>query len=95
MFRIVFILFLGVAVGYAFRNVHFVHSFSKCTRYTIMALLFVFGISIGCNRKLIDNLGTLGSQAALISILGIIGSFLAAILLHSVLNKKEGDNNER
>lgn len=89
MFRILFLLFLGIGIGYLLRNLRGIRHVEKTTRITILALLFVFGITIGSNHTLLDNIAYYGWQALVIAVFGIIGSFGASYLFNRVLTKKE------
>lgn len=94
MFRILILLVLGVGVGYMLRG----HSFVGVTKWsiqiTVCALLFVFGVSIGSDRNLIDNLYNFGWQAAVIACLGVLGSIVAARVAQRLFLRKE-ENHER
>ena len=63
--------------------------------YTIIVLLFIFGVSIGANHDLISNIGYFGWQAFVIAVLGMIGSFGTAYMFNRFINNKEQNNNER
>lgn len=54
---------------------------------TVPALLFVFGAAVGADDTIIDNLGRYGWQAAVIAILGIAGSIVAARAAKRILGK--------
>ena len=92
MFGIFVRLGLGVGVGYMFRG----HSFVGVTKWsiqiTVCALLFVFGVSIGSDRNLIDNLYNFGWQAAVIACLGVLGSIVAARVAQRLFFKKGGES---
>lgn len=90
MFRILFLLFLGIGIGYLLRNVRFVHRIGAATQYVVFLLLFVFGISVGRNQMLMDNITKFGLQAAIIALSGVLGSFAAAYFLGYWQKKKEG-----
>lgn len=78
MFTVISIMFAGIAAGYFLRNASFTAYLSKSISFTICALLFFLGISIGSNQSIIRNLQTLGLQAFLLALLGTAGSVLAA-----------------
>lgn len=88
MFRILFLLFLGIGIGYLMRNWRGVRHVEKTTRLTIFALLFIFGITIGSNHSLLNNIAYCGWQAVVIAVFGIVGSFGASYLFNRVLTKK-------
>ena len=92
MFRILILLVLGVGVGYMLRG----HSFVGVTKWsiqiTVCALLFVFGVSIGSDRNLIDNLYNFGWQAAVFGCLGVLGCIVSAGLAQRLYFKKGGES---
>ena len=92
MFRILIVLFIGVILGYVFRNVRHIKVVEKTEHYTVLVLLFVFGISIGSNHDLVSSIGYFGWQAIVIGVLGMIGSFGAGYLFNRFINKKETAN---
>ena len=63
MFRILILLVLGVGVGYMLRGRSFVGVTKWSIQITVCVLLFVFGVSIGSDRNLVDNFYNFGWQA--------------------------------
>ena len=106
MFKILFLLLLGVGIGYLLRNIRGIQKVDHTAHYTIIVLLFIFGVSIGANHDLISNsiganhdlisnIGYFGWQAFVIAVLGMIGSFGTAYMFNRFINNKEQNNNER
>lgn len=81
---------MGIGVGYLFRNFRFVRRLGGVTQYVVFLLLFVFGVSVGRNQMLMDNITKFGLQAAVIALFGVCGSFVAAYLLGYWQKKREG-----
>lgn len=95
MFSIVMTMLAGVLIGHFLRNGKRVEKIEKSTSITIFVLLFVLGLSVGSNNVIIDNLGRFGWQAAVIAILGMGGSIIAArIVFQLFFNKGEEKNEE-
>ncbi len=92
MFKILFLLFAGIGVGYTFRRVSFLHKVETTISLTVFFMLFVFGLSIGSNDKLMDNLGKYGYQAFILALFGVVGSLLASYLAYRFVFKKGGHN---
>lgn len=90
MFTILFLLLLSIGAGYLLRHIRFVQKVEQSSRYTILSLLFVFGISIGSDKTLLTNIAQLGWRAVIIALLGIVGSMLAALLFQHVVERKKG-----
>ncbi len=58
----------------------------------IYLLLFLLGISVGLNKTIIQNIGTLGFQALIITLGAISGSVLMSWLIWRVLFRSEQIN---
>ena len=91
MFIILLLLAGGIGIGYLMRRIHFLQHIDKSISFTIYALLFLFGIHIGSDQKLIDSFHTLGLQAFVISFAGIIGSLLVTYIAFRVWKKRGGE----
>lgn len=94
MFSIVMTMLAGVLIGHFLRNGKRVEKIEKSTSITIFVLLFVLGLSVGSNNVIIDNLGRFGWQAAVIAILGMGGSIIAACIVFQLFFKKGEEKNE-
>ncbi len=94
MFSIVMTMLAGVFIGHFLRNGKRVEKIEKSTSITIFVLLFVLGLSVGSNNVIIDNLGRFGWQAAVIAILGMGGSIIAARIVFQLFFKKGEEKNE-
>ena len=95
MFKILFLLLLGVGIGYLMRNIRGIQKVDHTAHYTIIILLFIFGVSIGANHDLMSNIGYFAWQAFVIAVFGMIGSFGTAYVFNRFINNKEQNNNER
>ena len=82
MFTVIAIMFAGVALGYLLRSMPVLRKLGRPVSYTIYALLFFLGFSVGGNSEIINNLPSLGGQALILSIAGTLGSVLAAWLVY-------------
>ena len=67
MFIILGLLGLGISVGYLCRHVPAFKGLEHSISYTIFAMLFIFGITIGANQSLLNNIGEFGIQAAILA----------------------------
>lgn len=76
----------GIAVGRLLRGrqAGFV---SHIITVLIWALLFLLGVEVGANPKIISGLQTLGLEALILTIGGSIGSVFAAWLLWKQVSK--------
>ena len=82
MFIVIGIMFAGIALGYLLRKIPILQKLGKPISYTIFALLFFLGFSVGGNSEIINNLPSLGGQALIIAFAGTLGSVLAAWLVY-------------
>ena len=89
MFIILGLLGLGISVGYLCRHVPAFKGLEHSISYTIFAMLFIFGITIGANQSLLNNIGEFGIQAAILAICGVLGSLVASFIAYKLLSRKE------
>lgn len=77
MLIVIGLMVSGIILGYILRekNLKFVQKLITCA---IFALLFLLGISVGTNNKIMDNLGTIGLDALVITLGAVAGSILCA-----------------
>ena len=68
----------GDSVGYLCRHVPAFKGLEHSISYTIFTMLFIFGITIGANQSLLNNIGEFGIQAAILAICGVLGSLVAS-----------------
>lgn len=87
MFKVLSFMFLGILLGYLFKNVSFLRKTEKTISITILALLFILGLSVGENEMIINNLGKYGKQAALLATLSLAGSLFATVFISKLLKK--------
>ena len=84
-------MFSGVFIGYLLRkHKKLVKPVDKITMFAIYLLLFLIGVSIGSNKEIITNIGSLGIIAVILSSGAIIGSILLSVPVY----KKFFKNNE-
>lgn len=92
MFSIILTMLAGVIIGHFLRHGKCSVRVERTISLTILALLFVLGLSVGSNRQVIANLGHLGWQAVVLATLSLIGSVLAAFLVYRVMLRKRKEN---
>lgn len=89
MFKIVAVMLSGVVVGYMLRNrqLGFV---SHLITVAIWVLLLLLGISVGFNDAILNNLDSIGIQAFILSVGGVVGSvILAWVVYHFFFSKSQ------
>lgn len=67
----------GILLGYLLRGKN-LKSVPKLINVAILLLLFLLGITVGADREIMDNLGTIGKDALLIALACVAGSVLCA-----------------
>ncbi len=76
-------LILGGLAGYVIREKKaLLRHLEKITFYSVLALLFFLGLSVGANELIIGNLHALGLKAFLISAAAVLGSVAASSLVY-------------
>lgn len=77
MLIVIGLMVSGIILGYIFRKKN-LRVVQHLITYAIFALLFLLGISVGTNRDIMDNLGTIGVEALVITLGAVGGSILCA-----------------
>ncbi len=77
MFTIIGIMLTGMLIGYLLRSKRLLW-IQKVITLLIWLLLFLLGIDVGGNGKIINSLNTIGAEAFVITLAAVAGSVLAA-----------------
>ena len=77
MFTIIFIMFSGMLAGYLLRRLLF-GRLGRVITALIWMLLFLLGLEVGSNERIVSGLATLGLESLLITLAGTLGSVMAA-----------------
>lgn len=88
MFSIICTMLAGIVIGRFLHDGKFLKNIEKSTSLTIAALLFVLGLSIGSNRLIVENLRRVGWQAAILAVLSLAGSIVAARIVFQLFFEK-------
>lgn len=83
---ILLLLLISVSIGIMLRKYRIVRHLGKTAALTVWLLIFVFGITLGSNKEIVCDLGTLGITAVIVALMGVAGSVIAAWGL-SVIDK--------
>lgn len=78
----------GIAVGYMLRNKN-MRIVSRIITVLIWLLLFLLGIEVGSNPRIVMGMQTLGIEALLLTIGGAVGTTLCAWLMWKYVSRKE------
>lgn len=79
----------GIFLGYLLRNIKKIEKrIDFVTTISIFALLFMMGVSVGSNKLIISNLATIGLDAFLLTLGGVVFTILISFLVFKVIYKK-------
>ena len=82
-------MLLGITVGFILRNNIKSMLINHLIFSVVLLLLFLMGLSIGTDNKLISVLPSLGLQAIIISFFSTFGSIIAGWIIWIKLFKKK------
>ena len=88
MFTVIGIMCIGIGLGYLLRR-QSLPWISKAITALIWLLLFLLGIEVGQNERIIRSLPTLGVEAFVIAIVCVLGSCVAAWGLWKYVNGRK------
>ena len=88
MLIVVMIMLCGIAMGYLLRNKN-TRIVSRIIAALIWLLLFLLGIEVGSNPRIVMGMQTLGIEALVLTIGGAVGTTLCAWLLWIYVSRKE------
>ena len=88
MFTVIGIMFIGIGLGYLLRR-QSLPWINKSITALIWLLLFLLGIEVGQNERIIRSLPTLGVEAFVIAIVCVLGSCVAAWGLWKYVNGRK------
>ncbi len=75
MFTVLAIMSAGIILGYLVRNkIRLIKYIDHSINIAIYLLLFLLGISVGANKTIMNNLGSLGLKALLLALGAVAGS---------------------
>ena len=87
MFTIIGLMLTGMLLGFLLRKQK-LSGIHKVITVLIWLLLFLLGIDVGGNQKIINGLHTIGLEAIVITLAAVLGSVTAAWALWYVLYKR-------
>lgn len=80
MFKIILIMAAGIGIGRLLRNKKLPY-LGRITNVLIWVLLFLLGIEVGSDERIVIGIATLGFEAIAISIAGVAGCTILSLLL--------------
>lgn len=92
---IVILFVLGIAIGYVFRRKIKEKPVNRFITFIIYLLLFMLGVSVGGNDRVMNNLDTIGLKALVIALSVMVGSAaVSSLIYHFVYKHKKEVNDE-
>jgi uncharacterized membrane protein YbjE (DUF340 family) len=83
MGTILILMFSGILLGFIFRRKRvFIQVTEKITGLSIYLLLFLLGMSVGVNDKVISNFASIGIIAITLAFSGIAGSIILSVFVY-------------
>lgn len=91
MFSIILIMAAGIRIGALLRPRR-LPMLGTFTNILIWTLLFLLGVEVGGDRRIMEGLASLGLEAVAIAVAGVTGcTVLSLILWRRVTSRKEKD----
>lgn len=91
MLTIILFMATGILIGKILRK-HNLSFLSKIINVLIWALLFLLGVEVGGDERIITGIANLGAEAVGISVAAVTGSTIFAWVLWKWSNKAKEDN---
>lgn len=79
---------LGILIGYLLRK-YDCSLVSKISTLSVWVLLFLLGIEVGGDKSIINGLHTIGFEAFVLTIGGVVGSVLLSWFLWIYIKRKD------
>ena len=90
MITVLALMTAGIFIGWLFQNKKkFLKINSELTNWAIYLLLFLLGVSVGTNEKILNNFDKIGLQAISITIFAVIGSIMVSWITYIMFFKKD------
>lgn len=80
MFKIILIMTAGIAIGWCLRSRKLPY-LGRITNMLIWALLFLLGVEVGGDERIVKGIASLGVEAVVVAMAGVAGSAVLALLL--------------
>ncbi|HPS56483.1 MAG TPA: LysO family transporter [Spirochaetota bacterium] len=90
MTEILILMSAGIFIGFLVRGrQRLIFIIEKTTGFSIYILLFLLGISVGTNEKVISSFGRIGFNAIIIALSSVAGSILLSFILYKFLFSRD------
>lgn len=89
MITVLVIMITGIIIGFFINGkAKLIKINDKLITWAIYLLLFLFGIGVGINDKIVENIHTIGLQAIVITIGALLGSLICAYIVYKFFFEK-------
>lgn len=90
MLTVLILMTIGIGIGWFLHKKEKLLKFTdKLTNWAIYLLLFLLGLSVGTNEKILQNFHQIGFQAIVITVFAVMGSIIVSWLLYILVFKKD------
>jgi uncharacterized membrane protein YbjE (DUF340 family) len=90
MIEVLIIMTAGIIVGLLLRKKqNIINYFNKSIIWFVIILLFLMGISVGINNKIMDNLSSIGLQGFILALVAVFGSSVLSYFVYTLFFKKK------
>lgn len=90
MITVLLIMTAGIVIGwFLHKKEKFLKVINELTNWAIFLLLFLLGLSVGTNDKILQNFDQIGFQAIAITLFAVMGSVLVSWLTYILFFKKD------
>jgi len=90
MITVLLLMTTGMILGWLFhKRKKLIKLSSELTNWAIYLLLFLLGLSVGTNEKILNNFHQIGFQAISITVFAVSGSILMSWLTYILFFKKD------
>lgn len=86
---VLLLLVVSVGVGMLLRRWRAIRHIEQSATWTVWLLIFVFGISLGGNKEIVNDFARFGVSALVLALAGVAGSVLAAWCVTSYIDKRK------
>lgn len=94
MIGVLITMIAGIITGvFIHRKDHLIKINDRLITIAIYVLLFLLGISVGLNKTIVQNIGTLGIQALIITAGAVLGSVLISWVVYRFFFKEKPNLN--
>ncbi|MFP4025245.1 MAG: LysO family transporter [Thiohalospira sp.] len=96
MIPVLILMTVGIIVGWIFHHkTTFLKWISELTNWAIYLLLFLLGLAVGTNDKILSSFDKIGYLSIAITLLAVAGSIITSWITYRLFFKNKGGNNER